>query len=48
MGLFHKTAGVPRNPHAEHLEPTDEMPDIAREPNDDDGPSEQNFNDGYQ
>ena len=37
------------NPHAEHLEPADEMPDIAHEPDGDDAdfnPSEQNFNGG--
>ena len=46
IALFHKTAGIPRNTHAEHLEPADEMPDIAHEPAGDDGdfgPSEQNF-----
>ncbi|CAK9079057.1 unnamed protein product, partial [Durusdinium trenchii] len=47
--VWGQTAGVPRNPHAEHLEPADEMPDIAHEPDGDDadfGPSEQNFNGG--
>ena len=42
-------AGVPRNPRAEHREPADEMPDIAHEPDGDDGdfgPSEQNLNGG--
>ena len=42
-------ANGPRNPHAEHLEPADEMPDIAHEPDGGDGdfrPSKQNFNGG--
>ena len=47
--VWGQTAGIPRNPHAEHLEPADEMLDIAHEPDGDDGdfgPSEQTFNDG--
>ena len=47
--VWRQTAGFPRNPYAEHLEPADEMPDIAHEPDGDDddfGPSEQNFNGG--
>ena len=35
--VWGQTAGVPRNTHAEHFKPTDEMPDIAPEPDDDDG-----------
>ena len=49
IGLFYKTTGIPRNAHAKCLEPTDEMPDIAHEPDGDDDdfdPSEQNFNGG--
>ena len=47
--IWGQTAGVPRNPHAEHLESTDKMSDIAYELDGDDGdfgPSEQNFNGG--
>ena len=47
--VWGQTAGVPRSPHAEHLEPADETPDIAYEPDGDDGdfgPSGQNFNGG--
>ena len=45
--IWGQTAGVPRNPHAEYLESTDKMSDIAYELDGDDGdfgPSEQNFN----
>ena len=49
--VWGQTAAVPRDAYTEHLESTDKMPDIAHEPNGDDGdgdfgPSEQNFNGG--